>query len=81
MEDLSFRSVVSRLAKMLLDTATVEEGASPELHLTQEEMATMVGSVRDVVGRALRALERAGAIKTEGQRIVVINADKLREMG
>ncbi|MAE10634.1 MAG: hypothetical protein CL876_01710 [Dehalococcoidales bacterium] len=80
-EDLSFRSVVSRLAKMLLDTATVEEGASSELHLTQEEMATMVGSVRDVVGRALRALERAGAIKTEGQRIVVINADKLREMG
>ncbi len=79
-EDLSFRSVVSRLAKMLLDSAAVEDGASPLLHLTQEEMATMVGSVRDVVGRALRALERAGAIKIEGQRILVIDPEKLKEM-
>ncbi len=79
-EDLSFRSVISRLAKMLLDLAVVEGGPSPMPRLTQDEMAAIVGSVRDVIGRALRALERAGAIKIEGQRILVIDPEKLRRM-
>lgn len=77
-EDLSFRSVVSRIARLLLDLAVVQEGASPVPRLTQEEMATMVGSVRDVVGRALRTLEKSGAIKIEGQRLLVIDTEKLK---
>lgn len=77
-EDLSFRSVVSRLARLLLDLAVPREGPSPVPRLTQEEMATMVGSVRDVVGRGLRTLEKAGAIKLEGQRILVIDLEKLK---
>ncbi len=80
-ENLSFRSVVSRLAKMLLDLAVAEGESSPVPRLTQDEMATIVGSVRDVVGRALRALEKKNAIKIEGQRILVIDPEKLREMG
>jgi len=80
-EDLSFRSVISRLAKMLLDLAVAEGGQSPVPRLTQDEMATIVGSVRDVVGRALRALEKTDAIKIEGQRILVIDPEKLRRMG
>ena len=77
-EDLSFRSVVSRLARMLLDLAVAEGKSSPVPRLTQDEMATIVGSVRDVVGRALRALEKAKAIKIEGQRILVIDTEKLK---
>ena len=77
-EDLSFRSVVSRIARLLLDLAVVQEGSSPVPRLTQEEMATMVGSVRDVVGRALRTLEKSGAIKLEGQRLLVIDPEKLK---
>ena len=77
-EDLSFRSVVSRLARLLLDQVTARPGASPVPKLTQEEMATMVGSVRDVVGRALRALERQGAIRMEGQRILILDPEKLK---
>ncbi len=79
-EDLSFRSVVGRLAKMLLSLAVAEEGTSPMPRLTQDEMATIVGSVRDVIGRALKALERTGAIKIEGQRILVIDPERLRGM-
>ena len=77
-EDLSFRSVVSRLARLLLDLAVVKKGSSPVPRLTQEEMATIVGSVRDVVGRALRTLEKSGAIRIEGQRILVIDPEKLK---
>ena len=79
-EDLSFRSVVSRLAKVLLELATPASGGTPVPRLTQDEMAARVGSVRDVVGRALRTLEKEGAIKMDGQRITVTNAAKLRDL-
>lgn len=79
-EDLSFRHVVNRLAKALLELAVVEGGPSPVPRLTQEEMASMVGTVRDVIGRALRALEKAGAIKIEGQRILIVDSEMLKGM-
>ena len=52
----------------------------PVRHLTQDEMAAMVGSVRDVIGRALKRLQAAGAIKIERGRILVVAPDKLRKM-
>jgi len=79
-ETLSFRSVVSRLAKLLSDMAVAEAGPAPVPRLTQDEMAAMVGSVRDVIGRGLKHLERKGAIKIEGHRIMVVSTDKLREL-
>jgi CRP/FNR family transcriptional regulator len=79
-EDLSFRSVVGRVAKLLLDLAVVESGPAPTQRLTQDEMAAMIGSVRDVIGRALRHIEETGAIKIEGQRIMVVSPEKLRGM-
>lgn len=79
-EDFSFLSVVNRLAKMLLDLATAEGDLVPIPRLTQDEMAAMVGSVRDVIGRALKTLERTGAIKIEGQRILVVDPEKLKSM-
>lgn len=78
-EDLSFRSVVNRMARLLLDLAVAEGGPSPIPRLTQDEMAARVGSVRDVVGRALKNLEKAGAIRMEGQRIYVVDPKKLKE--
>ncbi len=79
-EDLSFRSVVGRLARLLLDMAVVEGGPAPVRRLTQDEMAAMVGSVRDVIGRALKHMEKTGAIRLKGARILVISPEKLREM-
>lgn len=79
-EDLSFRSVLSRVAKLLLELAVVEGGPAPLPRLTQEEMAAIVGSVRDVIGRVLKSLEKDGAIKIEGQRIIVVSTKKLREV-
>lgn len=79
-EDLSFRRVVSRVAKILLEAAVPAGGAAQPQRLTQQEMAAMVGTARDVVGRALRDLEKEGAIKMEGRRITVTNSKKLREI-
>ncbi len=79
-EDLSFRNVVNRMARLLLELAVVQGGTVPVPRLTQEEMAARVGSVRDVIGRALKTLEGAGAIRMEGHRIYVIDAGKLKKM-
>ncbi|MBI2847589.1 MAG: Crp/Fnr family transcriptional regulator [Chloroflexi bacterium] len=79
-EDLSFRTVSSRLAKLLLESAVAGGQSSQVPRLTQDEMAAMVGSVRDVIGRVLRALEKTGAVRIEGHRILVVNPDLLRKM-
>jgi CRP/FNR family transcriptional regulator len=51
-EDLSLRQVSSRLAKLLLETATGQERV-----MTQQEMAARLGTVREMIGRSLRQLE------------------------
>lgn len=66
-EDLSLRHVVSRVAGVLL-RPTDEDGTLP----TRQELAAMVGTVREVATRALRHLERQGAIRLGPRRRVVI---------
>ncbi|MHB8620605.1 MAG: Crp/Fnr family transcriptional regulator [Chloroflexota bacterium] len=79
-EDLSFRHVTSRLAKLLLRYAEQSEAGAPRPRLTQQDLAGMVGSVREVVGRSLAALEREGAIRIDRARIVVADREALRRM-
>ncbi len=77
-EDLSFRHVTGRVAKILLENAG--DGTGPRPRLTQQEMAAMAGTVREVVGRALKALADEGAIKMDRHRIVITNKEALEEM-
>jgi CRP-like cAMP-binding protein len=76
-EDLSFRNVIGRVARILLEHA--RDGDGPLPRLTQQEMAAMAGTVREVVGRSLKALEEEGAIRLERHRIVVTNREALRD--
>jgi CRP-like cAMP-binding protein len=76
-EDLSFRPVVGRVAKLLLEYAA--DGPGPRPRLTQQEMAAMVGTAREMVGRSLKALEEKGAIRIDRHRIVVVDKEALRE--
>jgi CRP-like cAMP-binding protein len=79
-EDLSFRHVTSRVAKLLLEYAEQPGQSVPRPRLTQQDLASMVGSVREVVGRSLAALEREGAIRIDRARIVVTDREVLRKM-
>jgi CRP-like cAMP-binding protein len=82
-EDLSFRDVTSRVAKLLLEYA-IDHGGSEDStqrpRLTQQEMAAMVGTAREVVGRSLKVLEEEGAIRMDRHRIVVTNRKALQQM-
>ena len=75
-EDLAFYSVRTRLARCLLSRA--DGDAPPAKQWTQDELAAHVGTVRDVVGRALRTLAREGLIRHEQGRVVVTDAPGLR---
>jgi CRP-like cAMP-binding protein len=74
-EDLAFRDVASRLAKILLER---RDGSAPRL--TQELLAAMAGSRREVIGRALKALSQEGAIKLERGRIHVLDRGALERL-
>lgn len=77
-EDLSFRHVISRVARILLEHAS--DGSNPGQRLTQQEMAAIVGSAREVVGRSLKTLEENGLIRLERHRIIIVNKEALKQM-
>lgn len=77
-EDLSFRHVIGRVVKILLEHAG--DGKGPTPRLTQQEMAAMAGTAREVVARSLKALEDDGAIRLERHRIVITDKEALKEM-
>lgn len=76
--ELSFTQVAGRLAKIILNFigGAEEDG----LHLTQQDLAAMVGTSREVVNRTLRQMEESGAIRLERRGIVIVDKGALEEM-
>jgi CRP/FNR family cyclic AMP-dependent transcriptional regulator len=66
--DLALHTVRARLARFLLTHA--ESTAAPR-YWTQDEIAAAIGTVRDVVGRTLRAFAVEGLVRRERGRLVV----------
>ena len=77
-EDLSFRSVMGRVAKILM--MYMSDAYSPHLRITQRDIAAMAGTAREVVSRALRALEDDGYIVVDHSRINITDPDALQEL-
>jgi len=77
-EDLSFKHVIGRVAKILFEHIGGEVGRGPRL--TQQEMAAMAGTAREVVGRSLKALEEEGAIKLDRHRIIITDKEALQNI-
>lgn len=81
-EDLALRDVTARVARLLLGCIghqdhIVEKADFACAHITHHEIATMIGSVREVAQRALKELERDGAIALERTRIDIRDPRKL----
>jgi CRP-like cAMP-binding protein len=78
-EELSSTQVIGRLAKLLLGKYAGEE-ATVGLWLTQQDMASMIGTCREVVNRSLKIMEENGAIRLGRHRVVVLKRDILSDM-
>lgn len=75
-EDLSLRTVETRLARLLLEQAS-EGLVRRRKWATQAEMAARLGTVPDVLHRALRGLVEAGLIAVDRQQIRVLDREGL----
>lgn len=83
-EDLSLRSVESRLASTLLRNAELQDGrlVVPRREWTTfDEMAVRLGTVRDVLSRALKTLEAEDLLRVEKQVIVLLDPQGLEQRG
>ena len=74
--DLSLRTVTGRLARLLLDEATGDVFPLPRWR-TQTELAGRLGTVADVVQRALRTLQSEGAIDVQRSEIRICSRERL----
>ncbi|NOX64127.1 MAG: Crp/Fnr family transcriptional regulator [Chloroflexi bacterium] len=77
--DLSLRSVEARLARLLLESSD-ETGVMPRRRWsTQAELAARLGTVPDVLSRALRRLVDAGIVHVERRQIRILDRERLKE--
>ena len=77
-EDLSLRGVEARLAQMLLEQATKDE-VQRHRWTTQAHMAARLGTVLDVLNRALRRFVADGLIEIDRHTIRILDRDALEE--
>ncbi|MBC7810696.1 MAG: Crp/Fnr family transcriptional regulator [Burkholderiales bacterium] len=81
LEDMTFRTIPSRLAKLFLhETAYADQISETPTHLTQEDIASILGTTREVVGRALRGLLNAGLLRKKGRNVYVANRTGLERL-
>jgi len=72
--EMAFYQVTHRLARLIS-----EFPEEPRPHWTQEQLAAQLGTVREVVARSLKELERSGAIRIEDRRIHIADDAVLRQ--
>ncbi len=80
-KDLALHSVRTRLARFLLahaESASHAGGQPAQQIWTQEAIATRIGTVRDVVGRMLRAFTDEGLLRRERGRLVILDRARLQ---
>ncbi len=75
-ESMTFGSVTKRLAKLILDISA-EQGGGP-IRLTHQELASRLGTVREVVSRNLARFRVQGWIRIEGREIIVVDGAGLQ---
>jgi CRP/FNR family transcriptional regulator len=81
-EALSLREVDQRLAQWLLSAARARgtranKGLQFTLHLTNQQIAARIGSVREVVSRALTRLQNNGLIAVDGRVVNIPDEEAL----
>jgi CRP-like cAMP-binding protein len=73
--EMAFYQVTHRLARLINESPQSDK--SP--HWTQEQLAARLGTVREVVARSLKELERSGAIRIEDRRIQIADSAALEQ--
>ena len=83
-EELSFTTVRHRLASFLLHLAQTEgkrtaDGVEVTLPVSNQELASQIGTVRELVSRNLSRLQAEGMVKIDGRKVLICNLKALEE--
>lgn len=83
--DLAFKDVTARVCKALIQYAPFEgerktRATSLPRGLTRQELASIVGTSREVMWRAIKKLEKDGLIRIVDHQIVIVDAEGLAAM-
>ena len=78
-EDMTLRTPIERVARYIVLRAG--QGGVAELDETQAEIAGELGTVREVVGRALREIEARGLVARTGHLVRVLRPVELAALG
>lgn len=85
-EHLASHSAPQRVVRTLLDLADQHgvgsgDGATRiDLHLTQDDLASLAGTTRETVNRVLGGLREQGLIQVERARVSVLNLPQLERL-
>jgi len=71
--EMAFYQVTNRLARLITELPV------EDIRPTQEQLAARLGTVREVVARSLKELEKSGAIRIEDRRIQIADHDVLQQ--
>jgi CRP/FNR family transcriptional regulator len=83
--NLAFRDVSARLASALLalgetDGEPSDDGLRIHRLLTQQELAAMVGTAREVIHRTLKKFERDGLVRVTPTHFLLLDTERLGEI-
>lgn len=84
-DDLSLKDVSRRLARFLLDLAKTKgkptrRGIVIDTKLTKQDIASQLGTVREVISRTLSRFQAKGLINLQGKFIIITNEAKLASL-
>jgi CRP-like cAMP-binding protein len=84
LENLAFRDISARMARMLLKLSgeygvETEEGIVIGFHITHKDLADMIGAARENVTNALNRFVSENILGKRGYRIVIRDEEGLRE--
>ena len=83
-EDLVFRDVPSRLAHLLIQLSEeygnpTQDGILLSIKITHQEMANLIGSIRETVSATLGEFKKEGLITSEGRKIIILRPELLKK--
>ncbi len=81
-DDMAFKGIMARLAKVLLEYQKKDEVSKTTIcTLSQGDLASLVGTCREVVARSLKKLRDDGIVSSSPSRqIVIIRPDRLKSL-
>jgi len=80
LEEVAFRRLDTRLARLLLEESETEDGRRT-LRATHKRLAADLGSAREVVSRLLKDFEQEGLVRLQRSLVRIVDPVGLRRAG